>query len=373
MMENNLEICIQKTRRNVAMLEAEYPRFPHVAHDRGWQTSGDEEWNKLVDGYWTGGFWVGTLWLCYKITGDTYFRDNARRWQLRLAPRCGSQLIHDVGFLFFPSCALGSEITGEEDMKITAKRAAYTMVRLYDKARGCIPILDKEPYRDVLAVDTMMNLPLLWWAAERADLGEAGDIAREHVKATAKHLVRADGSTIHIARISPEGERLRIESWQGVGETSCWSRGHAWAVAGTAYALLFTGDEIYRVLLDKLLDYYLKNSPADGIPFWDYNSPDIPETERDASAAAIIAHALMLLSARKGTTHYIEIATQLIDTLSENYSTGIEHPGFLKRVCFHKPAGQDVNCSSIFADFYYMFAMFLETRGAGEFIRKFAG
>jgi unsaturated chondroitin disaccharide hydrolase len=369
----NLEVCIQKTRRNATALAGDFPRFPHVAHNRGWNTSGDEEWNSLTDGYWTGGFWVGLLWLCHKLTGDAFFKDNARRWLMRLTPRCSSQLIHDVGFLFFPACALGYELSEEEDLKITGKRAAYTLVRIFDKGRGCVPVAERDPYRDVLAVDTMMNLPLLWWAAAEADLEEAGQMAREHVATTAEHRVRPDGSTIHIARLNSDGKLMRVESWQGEGENSCWSRGHAWAVAGAAYALFFTGEESHHALLDKLLNYYLKNRPADGIPYWDYASRDIPDTERDSSAAAIMAHALMLVSNVSMKTRYREIAEGLLAALCEDYTTGVEHPGFLKKVCFHKPAGQDVNCSSVFADFYFMFALYLTTRHGQECFAALSG
>lgn len=354
-----IAICVQKTRRNIAALESEFPRFPHVSHHRGWETSGDDEWNGLTDGYWTGGFWVGIMMLCHHITGDTYFKDNARRWLLALSPRAASKLIHDVGFLFFPSAALGYEILREEDLKIAAKRAAYTMLRLYDKGRGCVPISDREQWRDVLAVDTMMNLPLLWWADAAADMTEAGEVARAHCRATARHIVREDGSTAHIARLGPRGDLLRIESWQGAGENSCWARGHAWALSGSAYALFFSRDDFFNSLLEKLFNYYIKHRPDDGVPFWDYDADDFDT--RDTSAAAVIAHSLLLLTTAMPHETLSQTALGLLETLTENYSTGIEHPGFLKKVCFHKPAGQHVECSSVFADFYYLFALCLTT------------
>lgn len=370
---HHLEICVQKTRRNIVVLEETFPRFPHVARDRGWDTSGDEEWKNLTDGYWTGGFWIGTLWMCYRITGDSYFRDNARRWALRLTPRCSSQLLHDVGFLFFPSAVIGCELCGQEDLRITAKRAAYTMVRLFDKGRGFIPLADKEQYRNVMAIDTMMNLPLLWWAGASADLDEATGIAMAHVAATERHLVREDGSTAHIARLGAEGQLLKRESWQGEGENTCWSRGQAWAIAGAAYALFFTGEKRHADLLDRLLKYYVDNVPEDGVPYWDFDAEDIPDTQRDSSAAAIVAHALMLLSTKPLEGSYATPAKVILESLAENYLTGIEHPGFLKKVCFHRPAMQDISCSSIFADFYFMMAMYLTTGEGRESLGKLGG
>jgi unsaturated chondroitin disaccharide hydrolase len=369
--ETQLEICIQKTRRNVAALEEEFPRFPHTAHARGWNTSGDEEWAALKDGYWTGGFWVGILLLCHALTGDDYFKENARRWLLKLTPRCSAVLLHDVGFLFFPSAVLGYALLGDEDLKITAKRAAYTMLRLFATGRGFIPIVDAPGHRDVLAIDTMMNLPLLWWAARVADMPEAADTALRHTQATARRLVRPGGSTAHIARINPQGEVLRIESWQGLGPDSCWSRGHAWATAGAALGLLFHGGRDFQKLLDALLGYYLKNRPPDFVPSWDYDDPN--SDIRDASAAAIIAHALLLLGNHSLYSGYTQTALPILESLTENHTTGVEHPAFLKNVCLHKPAGDTERGSAIFADFYYLLSLFLTTSEGRERMRKLTG
>jgi unsaturated chondroitin disaccharide hydrolase len=367
LVEEQLQICIQKTRRNADALDASFPRFPHVAHHRGWDTSGDEEWKQLVNGYWTGGFWIGMLWLCHHLTGDDYFKDNARRWLQKLSPRAGARLIHDVGFLFYPSAALPFALTREKDLQITAKRAAYTMLRLFDKGRGCIPIQDTEEHKDVLAIDTMMNLPLLWWAGASADMAEAHDIARRHTEATARCLVRADGSTAHIARLDPQGKVVRLESWQGEAPETCWSRGHAWALAGAAHGLFFTGDAFYDKLLRTLWHFFEKNSPEDGVPHWDYSDSG---GERDASAAAIIAHSLLLLSTSSQEREWAEPGLRLLQNLAEHYAHGVEHPGLLKKVCFHKPAGIDVDCSCMFADFYYMLALCLCVPDFRKQIRK---
>ena len=371
LIDDQISLCIQKTRRNIAALEPEFPRFPAIAHSRGWNTSGDDEWNNLTDGYWTGGFWVGILFLCHSLTGDNYFLDNARRWLLKLAPRSGARLLHDVGFLFFPSSVLGHALTGEEDLKITSKRAAYTLLRLFDKDRGFIPILDSDKYRDVLAVDTMMNLPLLWWAASVADMPDAADTAHAHARMTARHLLRRDGSTAHIARLDARGELDRIESWQGLSPDSCWSRGHAWALAGAAHALFFTGDDLYERMLNHLLSYYRKMCPNGEAPPWDYNDPG--SDVRDTSAAAAVAQALLLISTRPLNREYFDAALPIVERLAENHATGVEHPAFLKRVCFHKPAGQHVEASAIFADFYYLFALYLTTEQGRKDILKLAG
>lgn len=39
-----------------------------------------------------------------------------------------------------------------------------------------------------------------------------------------------------------------------------------------------------------------ENLPEDYIPYWDFNDPSIPDAPRDASAACVVASALLELS-----------------------------------------------------------------------------
>ena len=51
---------------------------------------------------------------------------------------------------------------------------------------------------------------------------------------------------------------------------------------------LSQAENIARMLLRRL--------PKDGVPYWDFDDPDIPDAPRDASAAAIMASAFAELS-----------------------------------------------------------------------------
>lgn len=48
--------------------------------------------------------------------------------------------------------------------------------------------------------------------------------------------------------------------------------------------------------VQKVTDVYLKNLPEDYVPYWDFNDPSIPDAPRDASAACVVASALLELS-----------------------------------------------------------------------------
>ena len=352
-------IIAEKTARNLELLETTFPRYPHVVRENRWFTSGDEEWEKLEDGYWTPGFWVGMLWLCYAITGDERFARAARKWIAPLEPRSRTTSLHDVGFLFYPSAVLGYEISGDEELKNLALTAARSLLNRFQPKLGFLNIHDSLRYRRTAAIDTMMNLPLLWWAWHITGDRDFYNAASAHAENTRRYLIRPDGSTCHILRFNDaDPTPQRIESWQGASPESCWSRGHAWAVAGYAHAFFYTGENIYKEIFNTLLNCYLLNVPSDSVPYWDFNSSEIPNTVRDASAAAITAYGILTLCRKEPNETLHTASTKILHSLTKNYFTPADHPALLKHVCFHKPAGIDIDCSAIFADFYFLNALY---------------
>ena len=79
-----------------------------------------------------------------------------------------------------------------------AIEAAYKLAKRYHKRGKYIKAWENETMKVDLMIDTMMNLPLLFWAAEESGDGSLARIAVDHAKTTAKTLVRHDGSTYHI-------------------------------------------------------------------------------------------------------------------------------------------------------------------------------
>ena len=103
--------------------------------------------------------------------------------------------------------------------------------------------------------------------------------------------------------------------------------------------------------------------PADNIPFWDYNTPEIPATYRDASAAAITASALLELSKyvdEKKKQSYIAFSEKVIRSLAtKTYTAPIgENGGFiLKHSTGHLPGNSEVDVPLTYADYYFIEAM----------------
>ena len=151
---------------------------------------------------------------------------------------------------------------------------------------------------------------------------------------------------------------------QGYADYSAWARGQAWGLYGFVVMYRSTGDAKYLVQASKIANYLMHhpNLPADKIPYWDYNSHDIPATYRDASASAITASALLELSKydKQKSASYVGFAEEIIRNLSTRTYTADpgENGGFiLKHSTGHLPGGSEVDVPLTYADYYYIEAM----------------
>ena len=105
----------------------------------------------------------------------------------------------------------------------------------------------------------------------------------------------------------------------------------------------------------------MKNLPEDYVPYWDFNDPAIPDAPRDASAACVVASALLELSTYlpgdKGE-RYRDAAIKMLTSLStDNYLCGEASPAFLLHSTGHRPANSEIDASIIYADYYYIEAL----------------
>ncbi len=109
-------------------------------------------------------------------------------------------------------------------------------------------------------IDSMLNIPLLYWARDTIDDPRFGFIAEDHADTVMNKLIRPDGSAEHIAIFDPQnGNLLETLGGQGYGPGSSWSRGQAWALYGFALSYVHTQKKAYLDTAKRLAHYFIAN------------------------------------------------------------------------------------------------------------------
>jgi hypothetical protein len=121
----------------------------------------------------------------------------------------------------------------------------------------------------------------------------------------------------------------------------------------------------YLKQAEHIADFLINNPnmPGDKIPYWDYDAPGIPNATRDASAAAIMASALVELSkyvSKESGKKYLQVAgTQIRNLASTIYRA---EPGenanfILMHSVGSIPSDSEVDVPLTYADYYFIEAM----------------
>ena len=105
----------------------------------------------------------------------------------------------------------------------------------------------------------------------------------------------------------------------------------------------------------------MRHLPPDGVPYWDFEAPGIPDAEKDASAAAIAASGLLELSAlapEKGA-YYRSAAEHMLRSLASSayLAEGTPSCGILNHCVADRSHGVEVDVSLIYADYYFVEAL----------------
>ncbi len=328
----------------------------------------DSVWacRKVTPDEWCAGFWPGVLWYDYENTSDDHIKREAANFTSSL--EFLSQLPaydHDLGFLMFCSYGNGYRLTGDQHFKDVILATADTLATLYNPNVGTI--LSWPRNVEMLGghntiMDNMINLEMLFWAANNGGNPYLHDIAVKHADTTMKNHFRPDGTCYHVAVYDPEtGAFLKGMTHQGYADNSTWSRGQAWAVYGYTMVYRETKDPKYLDFACKVTDAYLDRLPEDGVPYWDFDDPEIPAAPRDASAACVVASALLDLQGycdnEKSRKYSHEAEHMLASLSSDSYRSADNKPSFLDHSTGHKPAGSEIDASIIYADYYYLEAL----------------
>ena len=244
---------------------------------------------------WAAGFVPGGLWSCYQLSGDAWWREKAATREAAIGAAPVTQESLNVGALFFPSYARGYRLTGDRRLRAKALLAAGAMAKRYDPVVGAML---SRPLGDFnVIIDSLMKSQFLWWAADNGGPARFAAIARQHAFTIARDFVRPDGSTYHMVKYDvTNGDVLWKGQSAGYSDESTWARGQAWAILGFSAAYRETGEQVFLDAARAVSDWYLAKVPADMVPYWDFQAPDIPLAPRDSSAAAIASSGLLDLA-----------------------------------------------------------------------------
>lgn len=332
----------------------------------------DTTWQTIDYKDWTSGFWPGILWYCYEASGNEKFKTEAEKFSDYLKPLSMTKADdHDLGFQVFNSFGNGYRLTKTPEYKAIILRTADSLAKLYNPNVGTILSWPHNNYGGHnTIIDNMMNLELLFWASKNGGDKKLYDIAVRHAETTMQNHFRPDYSSYHVVVYDPKtGKKIKGVTAQGYNDDSMWARGQAWAIYGFTMVYRETKDPKFLEFAHKIARVYLDRLPADLIPYWDFNAPGIPDQPRDASAGAIVASALIELSSftseKKLKQEYLDKSNQMVSELSNHYQN---HKGdaFLLHATGHKPAGSEIDCSIIYADYYYLEALLRLKKIAGK-------
>jgi unsaturated chondroitin disaccharide hydrolase len=283
-------------------------------------------WRTVTAKQWTSGFFPGSLWLAYQQTGRRAFKIEARSWTHALAGQATDTSTHDIGFQIMSSFGNGYTITHDQTYKSVIMRAAKSLATRYNPTIGAIRSWGARTntHHFKVIIDNTMNLRLLFWASAHGGQRAWKHDATRHAMTTAAHFVRADGSVIQLVDFDPAtGAVLRTANPQGYSADSTWSRGQAWAAYGFTTAYAQTRNKQLLTAARRTADYFIAGLPADCVPYWDFDAPDIPSAPTDTSAAAIAAAGMLQLSKldpnadrRKG---YATSSSRILSSLADNY------------------------------------------------------
>lgn len=322
--------------------------------------------SKVTKDEWCAGFWPGFLWYDYEYTNDPAIRQEAEKFTASLEYLTYEPAYdHDLGFLMFCSYGNGYRLTRNESYRQAILRSAEALSALFNPKVGTMLSWPRNVAMfggHNTIMDNMINLEMLFWAAKNGGDKKLYDMAVSHADTTMKYHFRPDYTSYHVAVYDTlTGEFVKGVTHQGYDDNSMWARGQAWAIYGYTVVYRETKEPRFLDFVQKVADVYLEHLPDDYVPYWDFNDPAIPYAPRDASAACVVASALLELSGyvspEKGQ-EYKKAAVCMLESLSsDKYRSGKSKPAFLLHSTGNYPSHSEIDAAIIYADYYYIEAL----------------
>jgi unsaturated chondroitin disaccharide hydrolase len=314
---------------------------------------------------WTSGFFAGNLWQLYRLTGNEAYKKQAEKWTPFSKKESVNRGSHDVGFKVYCSYGEGLKVENNSEYKKVIIKGAETLCSRFNPKVGSIRSWDfnKDIWEYPVIIDNMMNLELLFEASKLSGNKKYQDIAIKHANKTLKNQFRKDNSCYHVVVYDTiSGTVKKKTTLQGYNDDSVWARGQAWAVYGFTMSYRYTKDQAYIKQAEATANFFMtnKNLPEDGIPYWDFNDPSIPNASRDVSAATVMASALYELYGYTKNKSYLAFADKIMTSLqSDKYilDPKINAPFIFDHSTGNWPKHDEIDEPIIYADYYFLEAL----------------
>jgi len=361
---------------------------------------------------WTQGFQYGSALLQFDATGEKRFLQIGREMTVRVMASHVSHVgVHDHGFNNISTygnlwrmmregrieaaagerdfCELALKVSGAVQAarwRNTADGTGYIysfngpQSLFVDTIRSCRSLALAHRLGHVLMGERDARISLLGRLIEHC-----ANTARWNIYyGEGRDAYDVRGRTAHESIFNVNDGQYRCPgTQQGYSPFSTWTRGLAWAMLGFAEELEFLAtlpdadlapfggrEKIEQTMLKAAMatcDFYIDNTPMDGIPYWDTGAPGLakmgdylgrpadpfnPNEPVDSSAAAIAAQGLMRLGTHIGhasappaalSQKYRQAGLTVCTTLfSEPYlSASTSHQGLILHSVYHRPNGWD--------------------------------
>lgn len=357
---------------------------------------------------WTLGFQFGASLLQFDATGEAEFLDLGRRRTFeRMADHVTHFGVHDHGFNIVSTFGnllrlMNEGRIHEEDrryVELALRVSGAVQARRWTRTADGLGFIHSFNGPHSLFADTIRSLRSLALAHELGHelLGERDERVSllrrllEHALATARYNVYfgagrdaydLPGRVAHESLFNTNDGQYRCPSTQqGYSPFTTWTRGLAWIMCGYAEQLEylesaspapfepFGGREQLLAEIERVAkvtcEFYIANTPACGVPYWDTGAPGLarmrdplsrpadpfnPFEPVDSSAAAIACQALLRFGLRQKSkglaeegNRYLQAGITVLGTLLDDpyLSTTAEHQGLLLHVVYHRPNGWD--------------------------------
>lgn len=335
----------------------QFGKMPYVATNGKYD---DKVENNIF--WWTNGFFPGMMWQMYHATGEEIFRESAEKNEIQLDEALDkfTGLDHDMGFVWLHTAVANYRVTGKEQSKIRGLKAANLLAGRFNLAGEFIQAWNHQPGWSI--IDSMMNIPLLYWASEETGNPRFKQIAQAHADTLLKYFVRPDGSVGHIGEFDPEtGEFIQLLGGQGYDSHSAWSRGQAWALYGFALSYHHTKEIRFLEAAKKIANYFIANvSQTDYLTLVDFKAPyETPKYDASAgccAACGMLELTELVLDDEKNL--YQSAAEKIIKATTEHWlDLDPTRDGLVQNSSqsYHNP--EESHVSIVYGDYFYIEAL----------------